>query len=1076
MSVTLRKIVFGVEQSKNLFVSTFRSNTTVKDLLNRAANQVSYAMSNQFICLNYAWLGNEVIPEGVMVGDIEFQPGEILFLTTRQTPPTAEKIKAARDSCECKLSETEPVKMALPQETVKTASPKKPAKKGGKTKKTGKKGTKGKKKAAGKAAPKAAETKPPEAPKGEPVLDEGEDEDDFNSLMKTNVDFRPSDLGMKMRRVDSKASCKGSWMVFTTVNYDSIIDGVEMELEAENTAEVVRGKVMEYVREQDPKWQKEAFKVQLYLVGGIEFSEGRLGDLYNVDEFSKAPRVVYAVVMRDIPDDVLKAECKELCDCAGNSKDLFSPVCGYRDSQLAQVACLLGYLRRNGKLSDAFLRTMGVVTGFAPLISSVYRVIANGPVIGMDIVAITSSLHAFYRALLSSTRDEDVFEFVLRATCYVVHGLPNEQRNVEFPMKTRKWELELAKGDRFRKFCEASHQRAILYQWMGDWQTPWPKFTQHPESPVVIEDAFKQMASFKPIAPHLLRLATGCIFVAGPNQYPVLYVGRTPKKDDNDDDQVDILDPLTGETKSYGMDSLPTPSMDETGPVLIDKEEVGQLVEVCVDTSNSMQYTLSKEHVSERSKKAKDGTVPKKGQKDQPHNKRPEIVPGRLRRWQIAEQYLNLFASRLTAFRIPSLQGLITFNDKIEELLPLSSNLSEFQNKVKTFTTNAGTRLWDAIDEAANNLIAEFYDVRTTPRVQKYAYARMRILVISDGDDRRSEQMDYKLVEKLVSSRIIVDAIVLNTKDLDECKTLAVLCHMTGGVAIRPETVEEGFSIIERESFLMLDCRKSMPMTKGPFTPEYIREAEQSVVFDKEIPNFRVVQAIRAQNDALVTPRQTVCNIRTDGLETHRKRILTELYTAALTQEADIITAERPDGQKVVLNDKDIRIYTKKGDYEQWRVFLKGPDDTPYADKWWSLVVTFPRGYPYCSPVVRFLSVPYHLNVSDEGRIGVDIIERKYVPSMSVVQILKSIRGILAAPNSAAAISREKLRVFTENPDEYWEKVRESTKNAKDSLDAWTAGVTISDNIKPGFKLSPSMVSEAYLMQAPTEAQFNHRC
>ena len=285
MSVTLRKIVFGVEQSKNLFVSTFRSNTTVKDLLNRAANQVSYAMSNQFICLNYAWLGNEVIPEGVMVGDIEFQPGEILFLTTRQTPPTAEKIKAARDSCECKLSETEPVKMALPQETVKTASPKKPAKKGGKTKKTGKKGTKGKKKAAGKAAPKAAETKPPEAPKGEPVLDEGEDEDDFNSLMKTNVDFRPSDLGMKMRRVDSKASCKGSWMVFTTVNYDSIIDGVEMELEAENTAEVVRGKVMEYVREQDPKWQKEAFKVQLYLVGGIEFSEGRLGDLYNVDEF-----------------------------------------------------------------------------------------------------------------------------------------------------------------------------------------------------------------------------------------------------------------------------------------------------------------------------------------------------------------------------------------------------------------------------------------------------------------------------------------------------------------------------------------------------------------------------------------------------------------------------------------------------------------------------------------------------------------------------------------------------------------------------------------------------------------------
>ena len=521
MSVSLHKLVFGVEQSKNLFVSTFRSNITIKDLLNRAANQVSFAMPNQFICLNYAWLGNKVIPEYVTVGELELRPDEILFLTTRQTPPAAEKIKAARDSCELKMSEVEPVKMALPQETVKTAPSKKGAKKGGKGKKVVKKGTKGKKKAAGKAPPKAAETPapPPEAAKSEPEVNE----DDVNALMMTTVGFRTSDLGMKLKRVDSKASGMSGWMVFTTVNYESMINGVEMELASENTVEVVKEKVMEYVREQDKKWQKGAFKVQLYLVGGIEFNEGCLGDLYDgVDEFCKAPKIVYAVVMRDIPDDVLKAECKELCDCAGNCKDLFSPVCEYRDSQLAQIACLLGYLRRNGKLSDAFLRTMAVFTGFAPLISSVYRVIANGPVIGMDVVAITSSLHAFYHALLPSIRDEDVFEFVLRATCYVVHGLGNEQRNVEFPVKTRKWEQELTEGDKFRKFCEASHQRNILYQWLGDWQTLWPKFTQKPEDSVVIEHAFKQMASFKPIAPHLLRLASGCIFVAGPNQYPVL--------------------------------------------------------------------------------------------------------------------------------------------------------------------------------------------------------------------------------------------------------------------------------------------------------------------------------------------------------------------------------------------------------------------------------------------------------------------------------------------------------------------------------------------------------------------------
>ena len=127
--ITLRKIPFGVDQSKNLFISTFRSDATVKELLDRANDQVNRAIQSRYICLNYAWARNEVIPENTLVSDIELAPGEILFLTSRKTPPTAELIQAAQDSCEFKLSEVEPVKMALPQETVKTVAPKRRAKK-----------------------------------------------------------------------------------------------------------------------------------------------------------------------------------------------------------------------------------------------------------------------------------------------------------------------------------------------------------------------------------------------------------------------------------------------------------------------------------------------------------------------------------------------------------------------------------------------------------------------------------------------------------------------------------------------------------------------------------------------------------------------------------------------------------------------------------------------------------------------------------------------------------------------------------------------------------------------------------
>lgn len=90
----------------------------------------------------------------------------------------------------------------------------------------------------------------------------------------------------------------------------------------------------------------------------------------------------------------------------------------------------------------------------------------------------------------------------------------------------------------------------------------------------------------------------------------------------------------------------------------------------------------------------------------------------------------------------------------------------------------------------------------------------------------------------------------------------------------------------------------------------------------------------------------------------------------------------------------DMKIFTLNSNLDIWRVFLLGPEGTLYANKWWCMHITFHNMYPIQAPNIKFITVPYHINISSNGKICMDSLNRSYEPSKHVVDIIQEMKEL----------------------------------------------------------------------------------
>lgn len=801
---------------------------------------------------------------------------------------------------------------------------------------------------------------------------------------------------------------------FTGSTKDHLMKGINVELNTSMDPSQCSDKLLKELEYNKVNIKER--KLLIYLPGGIPFIGGTLGDIY-LGEDIKVKKVIYGVLTRQISDSLLIKPCFEICNASDKDHELFlSPFCESTKRGLSDIACLLGYICHGGLNDDLFLRACAAVIRFPPLITSMKRIIDNRNIINRDVVTVCSSLYTFFRAYLPTTiLDTQVFEYALRI-CNLIARID------DLPFLLPLIGVKVESDSGYTKFLYDLKLSSYVYFWRVDIGQQFEFVDFKVKSFSDIENAYDLKGLFTPIMPYQISYSPRCSIVNG-KTHEYLYLMHSSSKDAKSQNLVDIIDPFIGVCESKDIDVL-----EKEITEINDPDQIKQIIMINLDESNSMI---------------------------DPNSDKDERVA-------IAIQYLTIFANQIYNSHIPSIIGLVTFNDTINVRCQLSPFISDFEKVLNNIQPNSTPKLYDSIIRSSEEIVNFKND--------KYNNATSRILVVSSSDDVNSNAKVEDVVKTLIQNKIIVDSLIISQEN--DCKMLCAISHATGGVSFKPKDFKEGISICELSAFINYEIRKASatPLISGDrstiysrlkiekITNEFMNKVKNNAEFDTEITNREVIQSLAKVR--LATPSH-ICEYSKENniSNSHMKRILKEFQIAS--EICDM--ANNPNF------DPDLKFYVYQANFDRMKVFLKGPDGTPYANKWWNIYIKFSEFYPAQPPILRFASIPYHLNVSSDGRICQNIIESGYFPSIHVIDIIQQIKGLFLIPDIESPLNIEAYGMYLNNYENYERLALESAKNnGKDDFHDYISSTTIANNVPTDFKVDVKDHYPLYLLSQIT--------
>ncbi|OLL23158.1 Ubiquitin-conjugating enzyme E2 2 [Neolecta irregularis DAH-3] len=112
-----------------------------------------------------------------------------------------------------------------------------------------------------------------------------------------------------------------------------------------------------------------------------------------------------------------------------------------------------------------------------------------------------------------------------------------------------------------------------------------------------------------------------------------------------------------------------------------------------------------------------------------------------------------------------------------------------------------------------------------------------------------------------------------------------------------------------------------------------------------------------------------------------------------------------------------------------WNAVILGPEDTPFEDGTFRLVIQFDEQYPNKPPGVKFISKMFHPNVYASGDLCLDILQNRWSPTYDVAAILTSIQSsLLNDPNNSSPANAEAAQLHKDNRQEYIRRVKETVE------------------------------------------------
>ena len=130
------------------------------------------------------------------------------------------------------------------------------------------------------------------------------------------------------------------------------------------------------------------------------------------------------------------------------------------------------------------------------------------------------------------------------------------------------------------------------------------------------------------------------------------------------------------------------------------------------------------------------------------------------------------------------------------------------------------------------------------------------------------------------------------------------------------------------------------------------------------------------------------------------------------------------------LTDGGFEVKDEKGGEEYtmnyFIVKIKGPEDTPYENCFWSLRFTIPEKFPFSSPSVGFIQKIYHPNVDEEsGTICLDALNSNWSPTFTLRHIAETlIPYLLTYPNPDDPLNKEAASLMKSNKNLFEQKAK----------------------------------------------------
>jgi len=142
-----------------------------------------------------------------------------------------------------------------------------------------------------------------------------------------------------------------------------------------------------------------------------------------------------------------------------------------------------------------------------------------------------------------------------------------------------------------------------------------------------------------------------------------------------------------------------------------------------------------------------------------------------------------------------------------------------------------------------------------------------------------------------------------------------------------------------------------------------------------------------------------------------------------IAKELSELVQSPPAGISVTLADES--------DLFKWKVFMKGPEDSPYKDGTFIVDLILPTAYPFKPPTVSFNTKIYHPNITNDekGSMCLGMLKSdEWKPSSRISAVLEFARQLLSEPMPDDAVEGRIAEQYKNDRKRYEEVAREWTR------------------------------------------------